>query len=85
MAELAKSRSLALSSKLQEFKNLVIADGTLIRLHKNLARQFPGAQSEAQLKIHSIISVIANGPKSITFHAGKTAVVKTMRIGPWVR
>jgi IS4 transposase len=69
MAELAKSRSLALSSKLQGFKDLVISDGTLIRLHKNLARQFPGVRSEAQLKIHSIISVIANGPKSITFHA----------------
>jgi hypothetical protein len=32
MAELAKSRSLALSSKLQGFKNLVIAHGALIRL-----------------------------------------------------
>ncbi|MEW6082264.1 MAG: hypothetical protein AB1576_10920 [Bacillota bacterium] len=40
MAELAKSRSLALSSKLQGFKDPVIAGGTLIRLHKNLAPRF---------------------------------------------
>lgn len=85
MAQLAKSSSLTLSARLQGFKDLVVADGTLVRLHKNLARQFPGSRSEAQLKIHSVISVTANGPKSVTFHAGKTAEVKTMRVGPWVK
>lgn len=85
MAELASSASLTLSSKLQGFRDLVVADGTLLKLHKNLARQFPGARSAAELKIHSVVSVTAGGPKSITFHAGKTAEVKTMRVGPWVK
>ncbi|MEW6082274.1 MAG: IS4 family transposase [Bacillota bacterium] len=85
MAQLAKNSSLTLCARLREFKDLVVADGTLISLHKNLARQFPGSRSEAQLKIHSVISVTANGPKSVTFHAGNTAEVKTIRIGPWVK
>lgn len=85
MAELASNASLTLSAKLKGFKDLVVADGTLIKLHKNLTRQFPGARSEAELKIHSVISVTTGGPKSITFHAGKTAEVKTMRVGPWVK
>ena len=62
-----------------------MADGTLIKLHENLARQFPGTRSAAALKIHTVIGVTAGGPKSITLHAGKTAEVKTMRIGPWVK
>jgi IS4 transposase len=85
IAELASNTSWALSAKLKGFKDLVVADGTLIKLHKNLARQFPGVRSEAALKIHTVISVTAGGPKSVTLHAGKTAEVKTMRVGPWVR
>lgn len=85
MTELASNASLTLSAKLSGFKDLVVADGTLLKLHKNLARQFPGARSDAELKIHTVISVTTGGPKSITFHAGKTAEVKTMRVGPWVK
>jgi len=85
IAELASNTTLSLSSKLKGFKDLVVADGTLIKLHKNLARQFPGVRSEAALKIHTVISVTAGGPKSITLHAGRTAEVKTMRVGPWVK
>ena len=85
IAELASNTSLTLSAKLKGFKDLVVADGTLIKLHKNLARQFPGVRSEAALKIHTVISVTDGGPKSVTLHAGKTAEVKTMRVGPWVR
>ena len=85
ISQMAKSSNVTLSCKLEEFKDLVVADGVLVRLHKNLARQFPGSRSEAELKIHSVISVTGGGPKSISFHAGKTAEVKTMRIGPWVK
>lgn len=85
IAELANNTTLSLSAKLKGFKDLVVADGTLIKLHKNLARQFPGVRSEAALKIHTVISVTAGGPKSITLHAGRTAEVKTMRVGPWVK
>lgn len=85
IAELASNTSLTLSAKLKGFKDLVVADGTLIKLHKSLARQFPGVRSGAALKIHTVISVTAFGPKSITLHAGKTVEVKTMRVGPWVK
>lgn len=84
IAELASHTSLVLSEKLQGFKDLMIADGTIIRLHEKLAKQFPGARGKAELKIHAVLGIRGN-MKSIKIYPGKTADIKTMRIGPWVK
>lgn len=83
IADLASHTSLTLSDKLKGFKDLVVADGTVIRLHDKLAEQFPGARGKAELKIHTAIGITGN-TKSIAIYSGKTAEIKTMRIGPWV-
>jgi putative transposase len=84
IAELSINASLALSDKLKGFQDLIIADGTIIKLHDNLAKQYPGARSKAELKIHTVIGATSS-MKSIEIFSGKTAEVKTMRIGPWVK
>lgn len=84
IAELAGRTSLVLSEKPKGFKDLMVADGTITRLHGNLAKQFPGARNKAELKIHTVIAITSN-TKSIGIYSGKTAEVKTMRLGPWVR
>ena len=84
IADLASHTSLTLSDKLKGFKDLVVADGTVIRLHDKLAEQFPGARGKAELKIHAAIGITGN-TKSIALYSGKTAEIKTMRIGPWVK
>ena len=84
IADLASHTSLTLSDKLKGFKDLVVADGTIIRLHDKLAEQFPGARGKAELKIHAAIGITGN-TKSIALYSGKTAEIKTMRIGPWVK
>jgi len=84
IAELAKHASLTLSDKLKGFKDLMVADGSIVRLHDNLAAQFPGARGKAELKIHTVIGITSN-KKSIAIYPGKTADIKTMRIGPWVK
>ena len=76
--------SLSLSDKLKGFKDLIVADGTIIRLHDKLAEQYPGARGKAELKIHTATGITGN-TKSITIYSGKTAEIKTMRIGPWVK
>jgi len=82
--ELCKLKSLALSEKLTGFKDIIVSDGTIIKLHEKLAAIFPGTRNKAELKIH-VASGITNNTKTIALYSGKTAEVKTMRIGPWVR
>lgn len=84
IADLAGHTSLVLSEKLKGFKDLVVADGTVFRLHEKLAEQFPGARGKAELKIHTVIGITGN-TKSVHFYPGKTAEIKTMRIGAWVK
>jgi IS4 transposase len=84
IADLASCASLTLSDKLQGFKDIIVADGTIIKLHERLARQFPGARSKAELKIHTAIGLTGN-TKTIGIFPGKTAEIKTIRIGPWIK
>ena len=84
IADLASCASLTLSDKLQGFKDIIVADGTIIKLHEKLAKQFPGARSKAELKIHTAIGLTGN-TKTIGIFPGKTAEIKTIRIGPWIK
>ncbi|MFY9525911.1 MAG: IS4 family transposase [Limnochordia bacterium] len=84
IAELSRHTSLSLSDKLKGFKDLVVSDGSIIRLHDKLAEEFPGARGKAELKIHVATGITSN-TKTIAIYSGKTAEVKTMRIGPWVK
>ena len=84
IADLTSCASLTLSDKLQDFKDIIVADGTIIKLHEKLAKQFPGARSKAELKIHTAIGLTGN-TKTIGIFPGKTAEIKTIRIGPWIK
>jgi IS4 transposase len=84
IADLASCVSLTLSDKLQGFKDIIVADGTIIKLHDKLAKQFPGARHKAELKIHTAIGLTGN-TKTIGLFSGKTAEIKTIRIGPWIK
>jgi putative transposase len=81
IADLSGQTSLALSEKLKGFKDIIATDGTVIRLHDKLAKQFPGTRGKAGLKIHTAVGIRGN-TKSVAIYAGNTAEVKTMRIGP---
>jgi len=84
IAELTRHTSLTLSDKLKGFKDLIVADGSIVRLHDKLAEEFPGTRGKSELKIHAAIGITGN-TKSIAIYSGKTADIKTMRIGPWVK
>ncbi|SFR09748.1 hypothetical protein [Desulfoscipio geothermicus] len=60
IAELSSHTSLTLSDKLKGFKDLIVADGTIIRLHDKLAEKFPGARGKAELKIHTATGITGN-------------------------
>jgi len=62
----AQQSARVLSDKLNRFKDLVIQDSTIIRLHESLAKIWPAARSKkvaAGVKVSRVVSAIANSPK----------------------
>ena len=77
-----------LKEKLDGFKDLVIQDSTVIRLHKNLAYKWPATRTKtiaAGVKICLLVSAIADGPKRVALYGERTHDVKTLKIGPWIK
>ncbi len=86
--QLASEQSKVLSEKLAKFKDVLIQDSTIIRLHKSLAKKWPAARSKtvaAGIKVGMLVSAVANSPKSIGIYAESTNELKTLRIGPWIK
>jgi putative transposase len=86
--ELAKEPGRNLSKKLESFKDILIQDSTIVSLHFSLAEQFPAARTRkvaAGVKIGIMISAVANGPKTVALYPEKTAEIKILKIGPWIK
>jgi len=86
--QLALEQNKVLSEKLARFKDVLIQDSTIIRLHKSLAKKWPAARSKtvaAGIKVGMLVSAVANSPKSIGIYAETTNELKTLGIGPWIK
>lgn len=84
----AQEPSRALGKKLDGFKDIVIQDSSIIRLHEFLSDKWPAARSRkaaAGVKVSCVVSAIANGPKSVKIFPERVAEIKTLKIGPWVK
>lgn len=77
-----------LDDKLKRFKDLVIQDSTIIRLHESLAKIWPAARTKkiaAGVKVSCIVSAVADSPKSVRIYPERTSEAKILRLGPWLR
>lgn len=77
-----------LDEKVKIFKDILIKDSTIIRLHEVLASKWPAVRSRkvaAGIKVSLLISAIGNGVKNIRIKSERTPEVKTIRIGPWIK
>ena len=86
--ELAKEPGRNLNKKLERFKDVLIQDSTIVRLHSSLADKFPAVRTRkvaAGVKVSVLVSAVANGPKTVALYAEKTAEIKTLKIGPWIK
>lgn len=84
----AQQSSRALREKLNGFKDLIIQDSTIIRLHESLSDLWPATRSKkvaAGVKVSCVVSAVADGVKSVKIFSERTSEIKTLRIGPWVR
>lgn len=76
-----------LAGALAPFRDLILTDATVVRLHDLLARHFPGTrtnQSRAALKLHVVMSVTGAGPQSVKLTGERVADHRALRVGPWV-
>jgi putative transposase len=86
--ELAKEPGRNLNKKLERFKDVLIQDSTIVRLHSSLADKFPAVRARkvaAGVKVSVLVSAVANGPKTVALYAEKTAEIKTLKIGSWIK
>ena len=84
----AQQQSRVLGEKLNGFKDIIIQDSSIIRLHESLDDLWPAARSTrvaAGIKVSCIVSVVADGVKSVKLFPERTSEVKTLNIGPWVQ
>jgi putative transposase len=84
----AQEPCLNLGDKLKNFKDILIQDSTIIRLHESLAKLWPAARSKkiaAGLKLSCVISAVADGVKNVRIFSERTAEVKTLRLGSWLK
>jgi len=87
MAKVCEARS-DLRGSLEGFRDLVVADATVIRLHDLLQKAFAGCRtnhSKAAAKLHVVMSVLAEGPRKVKLTSGRTHDIKALEIGPWVK
>ncbi|MGI0128926.1 MAG: IS4 family transposase [Thermoplasmata archaeon] len=88
LGELAHEPGRTLDPRLATFEDILVKDSTVVRLHASLATKWPATRSRkvaAGVKIDTLVSVRANGPKSLALVGERTAEAKLLRVGPWVK
>ncbi len=76
-----------LQGPLAAFRDVVMTDGSVMRLHDLLSRVYPGCRtnhSKAALKLHAVVSVMGGGDQSIKLTEGKRHDGPVFTVGPWV-
>jgi IS4 transposase len=84
----AQQQSRVLGEKLNGFKDIIIQDSSIIRLHESLANLWPATRSTrvaAGIKVSCVVSAVADGVKSVKLFPERTSEIKTLNIGPWVK
>lgn len=77
-----------LRGTLEGFRDLVVTDATVIRLHDFLKKSFPGCRTnhtKAACKLHVVMSVTAAGPRSVRVTSERAHDGKTLAVREWVK
>ena len=88
MEHISQEPSRILGKRLAEFRDVMIQDSTIIRLHESLADKWPATRSKkvaAGVKVAFLTSAVANSPKSISILPENTSDLKTLKVGPWAK
>ena len=78
----------ALRGALASFKDVLLTDSTVVRLHDLLQKSFPACRTnhtQAALKAHVILSVTGRGPASVKVTSERVHDGPVLRAGRWVK
>ncbi len=73
---------------LRSFRDVVVTDSTLVKLHDLLERRFPACRTnhtKAAAKLHLVMSVRGQGPRTVKLTSGRQHDGPVFRVGRWVR
>ena len=76
------------SGLLRSFRDIVVADSTLVKLHDLLEKRFPACRTnhtKAAAKLHVVMSVRGQGPRTVKLTSGRQHDGPVFRVGRWVR
>ena len=88
LMERVSTPSHGLRGILKGFKDLLIVDTTVIRLHDVLKKAFAACRTnhtKAAAKVHVVMSVLGRGPRTIKITGERTHDSRKFRVGPWCR
>lgn len=77
-----------LAGPLTAFRDLVLTDSTVIRLHDLLKKAFPACRTnhtQAALKLHTVMSATGAGPRSVKITAERAHDGPIFTVGKWVK
>ena len=72
---------------LEGFRDVLVADATVVKLHRLLARRFPGTRkssSPAAAKLHRVMSASGTGAHKVKVTGERANEPRTLQMGPWV-
>jgi putative transposase len=78
----------ALAGPLAQFRDVLLTDSTVVRLHELLSKKFPACRTnhtKAALKAHVVMSVRGVGPSSIKVTAERVHDGPVFKVGPWIK
>jgi len=78
----------ALKGHLASFRDVILTDSTVIRLHDLLQKVYPACRTnhtKAALKAHAIVSVTGAGKQSVTITSERCHDGPVFRVGRWVK
>ena len=73
---------------LEPFRDVLATDATLVKLHDLLERRYPACRTNhtrASAKLHLVMSVKGEGPRSVKLTSGRQHDGPVFRVGRWVR
>ena len=73
---------------LAKYADVVVADATVVKLHRLLAKRYAGTRTNSQpaaAKLHLVMSVKGQGVNRVKVTGERANDHRTLRIGPWVR
>jgi len=72
---------------LEGFRDVLVADATVVKLHRLLARRFAGTRknsSPAAAKLHLVMSASGTGAHKVKVTGERANDHRTLQMGPWV-